>query len=330
MRRTPMIQLDSVTIQYGPIRAVDTVSLDVEAGEIFGLLGPNGSGKSSTLAAIAGILRPVSGRIRIQQHCIRDKAEVCARQIGFVPQEIALYEELSVWENLRFFGELYGLSGRFLHQRMEISLHTVQMMPRAQQSVGTLSGGLQRRVNLACALLHDPAVLLLDEPCVALDPCSREVLFNTLSSLRQQGKAIILTTHHLEDAEQWCDRVGVLLQGKLIALDRPARLFHEIPHKTVVLGQLRLHLAEQLEQIARSRLGKDIAFEVWGKQIRIEAPSQELMGRALATLCTTGIELESFRTPPARLDRILEESAAAATEPAILPFPTEKGEAWAA
>ncbi len=329
MRRTPMVHLDRLSIQYGPLRAVDRVSLQIEAGQIFGLLGPNGSGKSSTLAAIAGILRPAEGSISIAGLNSREHANEYARCIGFVPQEIALYEEMTVWDNLAFFGQLYGLCGKTLRRRVETCLHLVQMMPYAQKPTGTLSGGMQRRANLACALLHDPAVLLLDEPTVALDPASRDVLFTTLDSLRRQGKAIVLTTHHPEDAERWCDRAGVLQQGRLVAEGRPAALFHEGPHRAIILGQMRHHLAELLEVKARSRLGTEVAFEVWGRQIRLEAPDQQQLGQALATLSAAGVELESFRTPPACMNRLLG-IVEADGEPTILPFAERREVAWAA
>ena len=329
MRRTPMVHLDRLAVQYGPLRAVDGLTLRIDAGEIFGLLGPNGSGKSSTLAALAGILRPVEGAIAVAGLCPIGQPTEYARRIGFVPQEIALYEEMTVRDNLAFFGRLYDLGGRTLNHRIETCLHRVQMMPCAKQSVGTLSGGMQRRVNLACALLHDPDVLLLDEPTVALDPASRDVLFATLDGLRNQGKTIILTTHHPEDAERWCDRVGVLRQGRLVAEGRPAEVFHEGPQRAVLLGQARHHLGARLELAARSRLGAAVTFEVSGRQIRLEAPDQKGLGQALSALSSAGIELESFRTPPACMNRLLGV-VEPGEEPVILPFAGRREAAWAA
>lgn len=315
MRRGPAIVIDNLTIHYGPLPAVDGVTFDVMPGEIFGLLGPNGSGKSSTLSAVAGVLSAATGSVH---HFGR---------LGYVPQEIALYEELTIRDNLRFFGQLHGLRGSHRRKAIESALHTVQLLGRAGDRVGDLSGGLQRRANLACALLHDPDVLLLDEPTTALDPASRDILYGTLDGLRKAGKAVLLTTHHLDEAEQWCDRVGVLQQGSLAALGRPGELFREAHKRAVLLGQLRHDLAEHLEHAARAKLGRDVHFEVLGRSVRLEATTTERLGIALATLGGAGIDLESFRTPPACLDRLLNESD---TEPVLLPFGDRREVAWAA
>ncbi|HZY88195.1 MAG TPA: ABC transporter ATP-binding protein [Gemmataceae bacterium] len=218
MPTPPVLSLQNVTLRYGDTVAVDALCLEVRRGEIFGLLGPNGCGKSTTLAAIAGALVPAAGVIRVAG--VEERADALAyrRHVGLVPQELALYEELTAEDNLLFFGRLYGLRGRDLRRRAGQALDFVRLADRARHRVRTLSGGMQRRLNLACALLHGPPLLLLDEPTVGIDPQSREAIFASLRSLRDRGTTLVFTTHHLEEAEQLCDRVGIMDRGRLVAV----------------------------------------------------------------------------------------------------------------
>ncbi len=305
MTALPALALNDVSIRYGSFVAVERLSFQVQRGEMFGLLGPNGSGKSSTLMAIAGVLEPFAGSIRIEGLARHEAPETYAHRLGFVPQEIALYEELTAFDNLALFGSLYGLSGHHLHDRVSEALTRVGMLARARERVGRFSGGMKRRINLACALLHRPTVLLLDEPTVALDPASRDSLFVTLDELREQGQAIVLTTHHLDEAESFCDRVGILRQGKLVALGRPADLVRATRNDALLYGHLAQHVDAQQQQSLRERLAATgVDLEVTGKRVRLSARDHEALGQALAVLLTEGMELESFRTPPVRLERL--------------------------
>lgn len=217
MKTKSALALNELSVSYGKHLAVNRVSLNVIPGEIYGLLGPNGSGKSSTLSAIAGTLIPTSGSIEVAGYCRQQASMDYRRKLGIVPQELALYEELSVQDNLIFFGKLYGLRGQSLKQRVQDVLKFIQLSDRATWKIHALSGGMQRRVNLGCALLHEPTLLLLDEPTVGLDITSRSILFDNLRQLRQQGCAMVFTTHHLYEAEQLCDRIGVMFRGQLMA-----------------------------------------------------------------------------------------------------------------
>jgi ABC-2 type transport system ATP-binding protein len=229
MPTPPVLSLQEVTLRYGDTLAVDALSLEVRRGEIFGLLGPNGCGKSTTLAAVAGALPPAAGVLRIEG--IEERADPLAyrRLVGLVPQELALYEELSAEDNLLFFGRLYGLHGGDLRRRVGQALDFVRLADRARHWVHTLSGGMQRRLNLACALLHEPPLLLLDEPTVGIDPPSREAIFASLRHLRDRGTALVFTTHYLEEAEQFCDRVAIMDRGRLVALGALAEPFAAPP-----------------------------------------------------------------------------------------------------
>jgi len=212
-----VLSVRDVTIHYGRTLAVQNLSLDVQAGEVFGLLGPNGCGKSTTLAAIAGQRRLSSGSIHIAGLCVRAQSLAYRRKLGLVPQELAFYEELTVRDNLLFFGRLYDLKGAELRQRVEEAVELACLTEYPDRLARTCSGGIQRRLNLACALLHRPALLLLDEETVGLDLHARETIFRSLRRLRDHGTALVYTTHQLTEVEQLCDRIGIMDQGRMIA-----------------------------------------------------------------------------------------------------------------
>jgi ABC-2 type transport system ATP-binding protein len=218
MANDAVLSLSDVTVRYGATVAVNALCLEVAAGEIFGLLGPNGSGKSTTLSAIAGSLPLDTGSICVAGLQVSEQPLAYRRRLGLVPQELAFYEDLSGTANLHFFGRLYGLSGRDLRRRVDEALAMVRLTADAGRPARTYSGGMQRRLNLACALLHRPTLLLLDEPTVGLDLDSRDSVFASLRDLRRQGTALVFTTHHLEEVELLCDRIGVMDRGRPIAL----------------------------------------------------------------------------------------------------------------
>jgi ABC-2 type transport system ATP-binding protein len=219
-----VLSLEHVTIRYGDHVAVEDLCLDIHAGEIYGLLGPNGCGKSSTIAAVAGDRPVASGRIRVAGLHQGDDPLEYRRRLGLVPQELALYDDLTAQQNLRLFGRLYGLSGETLQRRIGEVLAFVRLTEHGGRVVKTFSGGMQRRLNLACALLHEPDLLLLDEPTVGLDIQSRDAVFASLRRLRDAGAAMVFTTHHLAEAEQLCDRVGIMDHGRMLATAAPAEL----------------------------------------------------------------------------------------------------------
>jgi len=202
---------------YGPKAAVCGVSLEVEAGTIVGLLGPNGAGKSTTVAMLCGLTRPDRGTVTLGGEGIGDEASPVKRRIGLVPQDISLFEDLPAGRNLEVFGALYGIRGDLLKQRTQAALDLVGLTDNAKAKPATFSGGMKRRLNIACALVHDPDVLILDEPTVGVDPQSRNAIFENLESLRGRGKALVYTTHYMEEAERLCDRVVIVDHGKVIA-----------------------------------------------------------------------------------------------------------------
>jgi ABC-2 type transport system ATP-binding protein len=213
-----MLALRSVTKRYGTLTALDDVSLDIAPGEFFGLLGPNGAGKSTLMSLVAGLRAPDTGTITLDGTPLFARHADSRRALGLVPQNLALYRELSAEKNLRIFGELYGLRGGVLGQRIDEALHAVQLNDRRRDPVKTFSGGIQRRLNLAAALLHRPKLLLCDEPTVGVDPQSRLAIFEYLEALNRDGLTIIYSTHYMEEATRLCSRIGIIDHGRILAL----------------------------------------------------------------------------------------------------------------
>jgi ABC-2 type transport system ATP-binding protein len=212
-----LLRVEGLSKAFGTLRAVDNVSFAVRAGELYGLLGPNGAGKTTTLSIIAGLLRPDAGEVVVDGVHLQDAPQRARRFLGVVPQELALYEELTARENLEFWGRLAGLSAREARRRAAELLEALALTDRAHDPVKTYSGGMKRRVNLGCALLHRPRLLLLDEPTVGIDPQARVNLLDFIRGLQRDGTAILYTTHYLEEAETLCQRIGILDHGRLLA-----------------------------------------------------------------------------------------------------------------
>jgi ABC-2 type transport system ATP-binding protein len=215
------IVIDQLSKTYGDLRAVDNLSLRIRAGEIFGLIGPNGSGKTTLIRLLLGLLRPTGGTVRVLGHRVPDQG--VASSLGYMTQASALYGELSVRENLAFFGALYGLRGRALHDQVQEVIDLVELPARARAPVQTLSGGMRQRVSLACALIHRPHLLFLDEPTVGIDPELRYTFWDYFTQLSRQGVTMVISTHHLDEAAR-CHRLGLLRLGQLLAVDTPDAL----------------------------------------------------------------------------------------------------------
>jgi ABC-2 type transport system ATP-binding protein len=224
-----MLQLRSVTKRYGALTALDGVSLDVARGEFFGLLGPNGAGKSTLMSLIAGLRSADAGGIELDGEPLSAANANARRTLGLVPQNIALYQELTADENLRIFGELYGLRGDDLRGRIQDALEAVQLVERRRDLVKHFSGGMQRRLNLVAALLHRPKLLLCDEPTVGVDPQSRNAIFEYLERLNRDGLTVIYSTHYMEEATRLCSRIGIIDHGKLHALGTLDELLTRLP-----------------------------------------------------------------------------------------------------
>ena len=229
-----MLTIENVTKRFGEIVALDGVSLSLARGEFFGLLGPNGAGKTTLMSLVAGLRAPDSGSISINGQRVGPNAMAPRHELGFVPQAIALYEELSAEENLRLFGKLYGLAGQELRARVDHGLHAAQLFERRQDKVQTYSGGMKRRINVVASILHRPALLLCDEPTVGVDPQSRNAIFEFLQRLNADGMTIVYSTHYMEEATRLCSRIAIIDHGRLLALGTLDELLTHLPFSELV------------------------------------------------------------------------------------------------
>jgi len=213
----PAIQVTNLHKSFGPLKAVQGVSFEVPQGKIFSLLGPNGAGKTTTISMLATLLRPDEGEAFIMGHSIRQDPMAVKSVLGVVPQEIALYEDLSALENLTFWGKMYGLRGAALRERVREVLEIIGLSDRAKGRVSKFSGGMKRRVNIGVALLHRPQVIYMDEPTVGIDPQSRRNILDSVVALKNQGMTVLYTTHYMEEAQELSDQIGIMDHGQLIA-----------------------------------------------------------------------------------------------------------------
>ncbi|GHO45801.1 ABC transporter ATP-binding protein [Ktedonospora formicarum] len=251
--RETAVEVQHLVKTFGKYEAVRDISYTIGKGEIFGLLGPNGAGKSTTINMMCGYLEPTSGDTLINGHSIKREPRTVKRSLGVVPQEIALYNDLNALENLEFFGEMYGLSSKERKERAQELLHFVRLYDRRKDAVKKFSGGMQRRINMAIALMHRPAFLMMDEPTVGVDPQSREYIFETIEQLRDQGTTILYTTHYMEEAERLCNRIAIVDEGQIIALG--------------TLEQL-LAMRDQQREVQRPHGLQELFIQLTGKTLR--------------------------------------------------------------
>ena len=225
----PLLCATDLYKSYGGRVAVDGISFELEAGRTLGLIGPNGAGKSTTVSMLCGLLHPDRGEVTIAGQKLEAGASEVKRMIGLVPQDLALIDDISARENLKLFGALYGLKGAALKQRCDEVLALVNLEDRATDKPATFSGGMKRRLNIAAALLHDPQLLILDEPTVGIDPQSRNAIFETLEAQKRLGRSLIYTSHYMEEVERLADHIVIIDHGKLLANESPEALHRRLP-----------------------------------------------------------------------------------------------------
>ena len=268
-----LLEARSLVKRYGKLTAVDDVSFGVAAGSCTGLLGPNGAGKTTTASMISGLLPPDAGQVLLDGTPLTGDRSPLKRRIGLVPQDLALYDELPARANLAFFGALYDLPHARLERAMDEALDFVGLTDRQNDKVKTFSGGMKRRLNLAAALLHDPDLLILDEPTVGVDPQSRSAIFDNLQALQARGKGILYTTHYMEEAERLCQRIVIVDHGQVVADDDLRGLARRLPDTRTLsveldgahddapawLAALRAELAAEAADLAAGRLTVTLA-----------------------------------------------------------------------
>jgi ABC-2 type transport system ATP-binding protein len=270
-----MLEVEGLRKAYGPIVAVEELTLHIPEGECYALLGPNGAGKTTTVNLLSGLLPPDAGRIRIAgMDPAREMNRVKAR-VGVIPQEIALYDELSARQNLHFWARLYGLSPGEARQRTEAVLERIGLADRADHLVQTFSGGMKRRVNIAAAILHRPALLFMDEPTVGIDPHSRHHIYELIAELHREGMTILYTTHYMEEAERLCNRIGIVDRGRLIAEGSLAELRAQVRDRALIRVETR-GLNEGASNQLKAHFGERIAFAEQGISLRPQSVHSDL------------------------------------------------------
>jgi ABC-2 type transport system ATP-binding protein len=262
------IVVQSLSRHFGGFKAVNDVSFHVERGEIFGYLGANGAGKSTTIRMLCGLLAPSSGDAVVAGHAISRDADGVKASIGYMSQKFSLYLELSVQDNLRFFGGAYGLSGRMLRARIGEILEQTELAGDASRVTGALPGGVRQRLALGCAVLHRPQIVFLDEPTAGVDPSSRRTFWRLIRELARAGTTVFVTTHYMDEAE-YCARIGLMVGGRLIALDTPAALKRQfVPGRMFALRRASSADVERLRQTP-GVLGAELFGQ--GAHVRLEA-----------------------------------------------------------
>ncbi|MBN1423672.1 ABC transporter ATP-binding protein [Candidatus Fermentibacteria bacterium] len=234
MMAVPLVQVDHIRKRFGSIEALVDVAFSVEEGEVFGLLGPNGAGKTTTVRVLTGVLSPDAGRVTINGEEISPRTPRIRRNVGVVPQQITVYEELTAHDNLRFWGRLYGMGGATLDLRIDELLAMVGLETRAKDRVATYSGGMKRRLNLCMGLIHRPKVLVLDEPTLGIDPQARILLLDRVRGIAAEGTAVLYTTHYLEEAEAICSRIAIIDHGRVLAQGTLEELLRVVRHGAVI------------------------------------------------------------------------------------------------
>jgi ABC-2 type transport system ATP-binding protein len=286
----PLIEVRGLTRTFGPIRAVDGVDLDVRRGEIFALVGPDGAGKTTLIRILAGALGPTAGVARVCGHDVVRESEAVKSRIGYMPQQFSLYGDLTALENLRFFADLYGVPSGLFSERAQRLLQALGLADARHRPAGALSGGMRQKLALACALVHDPELLLLDEPTTGVDPVSRRRFWRILYDLNRQGITVFLSTTYMDEADR-ASRVGLIHRGRLVACDDPAVLRAQLPGLVVeVVATPRRGAGAVLR-------GHPLASSVdaLGDRFRVLLASPDALGALQQALESSGVEVGGMR-----------------------------------
>ena len=289
-----ILEVRNLVKKYDDFTAVKGISFDIKEGEIFSLLGPNGAGKTTTISVLSTLYAPTAGDATIGGHSVTAEPMAVRNLIGVVPQELALYDDLTARENMVFWGQMYGLSGKALKTRVDEVLEQIGLADRAGQRVRTYSGGMKRRVNIGVGLLHRPRLLFMDEPTVGIDPQSRRAILDSVKDLNRQGMTLLYTTHYMEEAQELSDRVGIIDHGELIALGTQAELTRQVGENDTLV----LHIDEQSDGEAlavalRAIPGVLRADVSDGKVAAIAPEAEEILAPAITLANELGVKIRS-------------------------------------
>ena len=300
-----ILEVQDLVKKYGDFIAVKGISFDIKEGEIFSLLGPNGAGKTTTISMLSTLYMPTSGDATISGHSITKDPMAVKQVIGVVPQDLALYEDLTARENLIFWGQMYGLSGKVLLNRIDEVLEQIGLTERANSRVRTYSGGMKRRVNIGVGLLHKPRLLFMDEPTVGIDPQSRRAILDTVKDLNKQGMTVLYTTHYMEEAQELSDRVGIIDHGELIALGTQDELTKQVGETDTLI----LHVGENDDPEMLAGSLKDLKgiqhAEASDHSVAIVTPSaEEILASVVTKANERGIKIRSMEIREPNLEAV--------------------------
>jgi ABC-2 type transport system ATP-binding protein len=300
-----ILEVKNLVKKYGENTAVHGISFEIQEGEIFSLLGPNGAGKTTTISILSTLFSPTSGEATIGGHSITREPMAVRNLIGVIPQELALYDDLTARENLNFWGQMYGLSGKTLKTRVDEVLEQIGLADKAKSRIKTYSGGMKRRVNIGVGLLHKPRVLFMDEPTVGIDPQSRRAILDSVKDLNRQGMTVLYTTHYMEEAEELSDRVGIIDHGELIALGTQAELNRQVgENDTLLLHIDDSHNGVLLAQAVRSVRGV-MKADVTDHTVAVITPqAEEIMAPVILKANELGTKIRSVDIQEPNLEAV--------------------------
>jgi ABC-2 type transport system ATP-binding protein len=297
------IEVNHLQKSFGSLMAVKDISFNAIQGEVLSLLGPNGAGKSTTISMLSGLLQPSAGEASIMGHSIRSDTLAARSALGVVPQDIALYMDLSARENLVFWGKMYGLRGSLLKQRVNETLDIIGLTDRQKDRVGTFSGGMKRRVNIGAALLHHPQVIIMDEPTVGIDPQSRRHILDSVKRFNQSGMTVLYTTHYMEEAEELSHHIAIVDQGLVVAYGTHAELIKLVGEQTRIDLTLNTDAAQIMGQWQKVD-GLSQVYAEDGKIIALVNDSNVVLPRLFESASHAGVRILSVNIREPNLEAV--------------------------
>ncbi|RIW31335.1 ABC transporter ATP-binding protein [Bacillus salacetis] len=300
-----MLEVKELKKSYGQKEVVKNVSFSIKKGESFGLLGPNGAGKSTTISMICGLVPYDHGEVLVADHSVKQTPRIIKQKIGVVPQEIALYPTMSAQDNLLFWGKMYGLSGVQAKKRAEEVLSIVGLKDRGKDRIETFSGGMKRRINIGAALMHEPELLIMDEPTVGIDPQSRNHILETVKALNEKGMTIIYTSHYMEEVEFLCSRVGIIDHGEVIAIGTKSELCSRLAGSSFIEMKVGSISEEALEKLKLAVTDTKITYQEESGLIEIFAQNpQEALSSVITAAVNAGVKIESVQLKESNLETL--------------------------
>lgn len=299
-----MLVVDHITKSFGKKEVVKNVSFEVKKGETFGLLGPNGAGKSTTISMICGLIPYDGGDIKVGGKSVKEYPLDAKRKIGIVPQDIALYPTLSAKENVIFWGKMYGLSGAIAKKRADEVLAYVGLQDRAKDKIETFSGGMKRRINIGAALMHEPELLIMDEPTVGIDPQSRNHILETVKGLNEKGMTVIYTSHYMEEVEYLCERIAIVDYGKVIALGTKTELCNRLADGFMVKLQLNRYSQELLQKVKEIPTVERIIIDEDTNTLDIGLKTGEAVGTVVSIVVENHVQILKLEVQEPNLEAL--------------------------